>query len=126
MTQQSNTLPLSDIVNATRNPDEINLVDTIHGYLINAGLIQEADVFLNDPNISTIRNKINLLQRYVLNRYFTIQIYNAELTGVNVNGLEERYMLMPDGTDNEWLSMFRRRVVPFLIANRIPKKIFNM
>lgn len=123
MNNQTNSISLNEILHAPRDPNSLNLVNEIHQYLIDAGLIKQADFFINDLNIIGIKDKINIIQRYVLNRFFTIQIYNVEINNVAVNGYGERYVLMPDGTDSEWLSMFRRRVVPFLITHNLPKAI---
>ncbi len=117
MNQQ--TIPLNDIVNAPRDPNEVNLVLEVNQYLLNAGLIKESELFLNDPSIKLCINKINVFQRYVLNRYFNLQIYNVGLLK-NINTIDERYMLISDGEDKEWLSLFRKRVLPFCIEHRIP------
>lgn len=117
----NNSVSLQEIVNMPRTPDSLNLVDEVAQYLKNAGLIKECEYFLNTPDIVLIKDKINILQRHVLNRYFTLQIYNTEINNPSIDGYGERYVLIADGTDQEWLSLFRRRVVPFLVAHSLPK-----
>lgn len=126
-TQQQN--PLKDIFNAPRQDNQLNLVNEISNLLTANGLvIENNECFLAHIDIKIAVDKVNSVQRHIINRYFTLQLLAFEQSHDQVNGrlcttINERYHLIADGTDEEWLELFKRGVLPFLIGNRLPQKI---
>lgn len=129
MSNTSEGMTLKDIFNVPRQEGQPNLVDEISNMLRSVGLVQEADsCFLADIDIIIASTKTNSVQRHIINRFFTLQLLAFEQGHDAVNGrvcttIEQRYHLIADGTDEEWLDLFKRGVLPFLIENRLPQKI---
>lgn len=103
----------------TRRADEFDLVGAVRTTMLNAGLGQRIPEFF-DSNIYIIdaANKKPEVQRYLLNRYFNTQLMNAD-----ANSIDERFCLIPNGEIADWLRLFTDKVLPFIIANDLPKGI---
>lgn len=102
-----------------RQEGDIDLIAVVRQLLIENGLganIQE--VYDNHIHILEGNNKNPNVQKYLLNRYFMTQlmIYAHKSS-------EQRFCLIPNGTPQQWLELFKSSVIPFLIENNLPVKV---
>lgn len=101
---------------AERQPDEIDVLQEVRKILLMSGFTKEqVYLFDNDPTIINSQNKNSFTQRYLLNRYWTLQLQSAPN-----NSEQARYFLLPEGDIQEWLRCFRTVVVPFALENNLP------
>lgn len=99
----------------TRQADDIDLVQEVRTILINSGLAQNLQAFDSNRFIIEAATKPSSVQRYLLNRF-----WNQQLITCSAISIEERYCLIPDGAVQDWLMLFKEKVVPFLITNNLP------
>jgi hypothetical protein len=104
--------------NAPKPQGDIDLVSEIVNLLQEAGLNDRVNIFLNHKYVAEAKNKYSEVQRYLLNRYFSTQ-----LLLVPVSSDEERFCLIPNGSVQEWLTLFKLKIMPFLIGNNLPREI---
>jgi hypothetical protein len=98
---------------------DINLVTEVRNLLISAGLgVHVTQFYDQHPLIINSVDKVSNIQRFNLNRYWSIQ-----LMSVNTYSEEERYCLIPNGSNEDWLKLFQIKILPFLIANNLPTAI---
>ncbi len=98
---------------------DINLVTEVRNILMAAGLGQHVTQFYDPhPLIINSLDKVSNIQRFNLNRYWSIQ-----LMSVNTYSEEERYCLIPNGSNEDWLKLFQVKILPFLLANNLPTAI---
>ena len=104
---------------AARQPNEINVVNAVRDILVSSGLaIKVRDVFDQNPTIQAAQDKNASTQRYILNRYWTLQLQSS------VKDTEQlRFYLFPEGSVDDWLLSFRTAIVPFLLENDLPQPI---
>lgn len=99
-----------------REANDIDLIATVRGILAQSGLAHNLAAYDNNRFIQEGLNKPSKVQRYLLNRFWNHQLMVSQSISI-----EERYCLIPDGTHDQWLTLFRDKIVPFLIANNLPK-----
>ena len=105
--------------NETRAAGDIDLIGHVRQLLVEAGLSQQVVAgYDNNPNIMEGMNKRPDIQRYLLNRFWLFQLMNA-----NDISIEERYCLVPNGSIEEWIRLFKEKIIPFAIKNRLPVQI---
>lgn len=98
---------------------DIDLIEVIRGLLIESGLAANMmDSFDNHPLVVNSQNKISNVQRFNMNRYWSIQ-----LMSVNTCSEQERFCLIPNGDINEWITLFKDKILPFLVEHDLPKTI---
>ena len=104
----------------TEKPEgDINLVAEVRTLLHKAGLQNStAQHYDQHPLIHGSLDKISTVQRFNLNRYWSLQ-----LMATDKYSEEERYCLIPNGTNEDWLKLFEVKVMPFILANNLPKAI---
>ena len=104
---------------AEKAEGDIDLVAEVRNILTSAGLGNHASQFYdNHPLIINSQGKISNVQRFNLNRYWSIQMMS-----VNTYSEEERYCLIPNGSNEDWLKLFQSKILPFLMANNLPNAI---
>jgi hypothetical protein len=97
---------------------EINLLQSVRAMLFEAGLGQETVAFFdNDPYLLRVAQQPADAQRVMLNRYWNLQLLTKH------GSIEERYCLLPNGTFEDWLRLFKEKILPFLITHRLPTNI---
>lgn len=101
---------------AARQQNEIDVVQEVRTILLKSGFPKHViDMFDNDPTIVNATTKNAWTQRYLLNRYWTLQLQSAP-----ANSEQARYFLLPEGDIHEWLNCFQTVVIPFAIENKLP------
>lgn len=100
-----------------RGRGEIDLVAACRQALVDAGLLPEVQIgFDTHPNIVDASNRKPEVQRHVLN-----QFWNLQLLSTNANTYEVRYCLIPNGDVQDWLRLFKEKVVPAAVTHRLPR-----
>ncbi len=101
---------------AQRQPGEIDVVQEVRSILYKSGFPKHLiELFDNDQTIVNAASKNAFTQRYLLNRYWTLQLQSAP-----ANSEQARYFLLPEGDIQEWLNCFQTVVIPFAIENNLP------
>ena len=101
-----------------RQEGELDLVAEVRKALVESGLLQKViDAYDNNRFIVEASGKASSVQRFLLNRY-----WNQELIFSEKPSIEERYCLIPNGTVEDWLRLFKAKVLPFVIAHDLPIK----
>lgn len=104
---------------AEKPKDDCDLISIVRTMLINSGVATEAiNYYDNHPLIMSSLNKISHVQRFNLNRFWSVQL----MASTN-HSEEERYCLIPNGSNQEWLNLFESKILPFIIQNSLPKVI---
>lgn len=101
--------------NQQKPDNDIDLINEVRACMLSAGLGQRITAFDQDRFILEASGKESSVQRYLLNRYWTNQLLHAQRVSI-----EERYCLIPDGCVQDWLDLFKARVLPFIISNDLP------
>lgn len=73
--------------------------------------------FTTNHHIVEAQNKIPEVQRYLLNRYWALQLMQASRVSI-----DERYCLIPNGSLDDWKRLFETKVLPFVVNYG---KLFN-
>lgn len=95
------------------------LVREVRNSLFESGLGKEVEKFYDTDNyVKMAIGRPPEAQRTLLNRF-----WNLQLIAVNKNSIEERYCLIPTGDVNDWLRLFRGKIIPFLIEHRLPNSL---
>lgn len=95
---------------------DIDLVAEVRKLLNESGLqVEVANAYDTNRFVVEAVGKSSDVQRHLLNRFFAQQLVSAP-----TQSIEERYCLIPDGKIEDWLNLFRAKVLPFLIVNRLP------
>lgn len=98
---------------------DIDLIAEVRQHLVNSGLAQRAtEAFDNNHFIAEAANKPSTVQRFLLNRYWGMQLMQAGKPSI-----EERYCLIPNGEVSDWLKLFKEKILPFVIENNLPVSI---
>ncbi len=98
---------------------DLDLIAMVRGMLINVGLTNNTLAYFDThPLIINSINKISNVQRFNLNRFWALQLMSS-----NNHSEEERYCLIPNGSNEDWLKLFESKVLPFIIQNNLPKAI---
>lgn len=99
-----------------KNPNDMDLVAIVREDLISSGLANHLPTaYDNSRFIQEAVGKDSNVQRFLLNRYWTQQLMSAKQVSI-----EERYCLIPNGDVQDWLRLFRSKVLPFIIQNDLP------
>lgn len=102
-----------------RQPGDADLVQEIRQILVESGLglLAQANYdthrFIQEASV-----KRPEIQRFLINKFWHLQ-----LPSVDANSIEERFHLIDNGEDRDWLNMFRIKVVPFLVTHQLPRAI---
>jgi hypothetical protein len=95
---------------------DIDLVAEVRSILNSSGLGQRVkDAYDPDRFIIEAHGKRTDVQRYLLNRYWNQQLMQAKQPSI-----EERFCLIPNGEIEDWLRLFKSKIMPFVIQNDLP------
>jgi hypothetical protein len=104
---------------AVRNPHDIDLVSEVRRLLVEAGLEPQVVQHFDTHHLMVeAAPKIPEVQRYFLNRYWTLQLLASGL-----DTQDQRRCLLRDGKFTDWLGLFRDNILPFAILHRLPMDI---
>lgn len=104
-----------------KKPEEgdIDLVNLVRDILRESGLgMQVQAAYDVNTHIQQAIGKNMEAQRYLLNRYWNLQLLSCSDTS-----FEERYCLIPNGKIEDWVRLFKAKIIPFCIKNNLPKVI---
>lgn len=102
-----------------RLESDIDLIAIVRQILVEAGLYQNVvEHYDSNHYIYEALNKRPEVQRFLLN-----QFWNLQLMSVPVNTMNERFSLVPNGSLDEWLSLFQSTIVPFAVQHNLPRGI---
>jgi len=102
-----------------RELGETDLITEVRNCLISSGLLQNViTAYDNNRFIMEAKDKTSDVQRFLLNRYWSQQLMLS-----NSPSIEERYCLIPNGAIADWLSLFKDKILPFVIAHNLPSPI---
>ncbi len=101
-----------------RGPDEIDLCQEVKMLFINSGLGNKISILDNYINTNNIANKKPNIQRFYLNKFF-----NYQLILFANESIEQRSCLITDGTVNDWLRLFKTKIMPFMIEYDLPMNL---
>lgn len=100
-----------------RAPGDKDLIAIVRRELESAGLgLKLPAAYDNNRFIMDARDKTPVVQRHFLNRYWSLQIMSSPKPST-----EERFCLINDGTVEEWIVLFKAKILPFIIENDLPK-----
>lgn len=98
---------------------DVDLIQAVRDHLNNSGLNNRVTAFYDSNRfIIEARDKNSNAQRFLLNRYWSLQLMTSPKPST-----EERFCLIPNGTTEDWLKLFKNKVLPFVIENNLPVKI---
>lgn len=105
-------------IQAPKTLEHINLVEQV-GLLLRFTISPETEVtFLSDPMVKDVYNANDAYQRVILNRYFATMFYRFRANNpVNVTGVIP--LLINDGFSEDWLSLMKDYVIPFIKNNKV-------
>lgn len=92
------------------------LINEVNRILREAGLVKEADYFMQVPLVAVAVNLPDDYQKVNLNRFF-----NLQLMKLDVNTINQRYCLLNVGNTYAWLKSFVEGVLPTLMDHQLPK-----
>lgn len=104
---------------APRQDGELDLIEEVRSAMVAIGLGHNtATAYDTDPKIQTARMRNCNVQRFVLNQFWTLQLYSLPQ-----NTEELRRLLFPEGDILQWLQTFKEQVLPFAAKNNLPRLI---
>ena len=106
-----------DMFNQPRQVNDIDLVQMVRDQFIAFNRQDKLPVFDSHPIILDAVDKTPAIQRWLLNRYWFVQLANAPVPTLNV-----RLRLIPDGTEEEWFKQFTEHVFPFVVEHDLPTR----
>lgn len=106
------------------NNNKMELIDFIRLNLNGIFGNKYGDIFYNSPFISGSKGKGDGFQRVMINRFFNhlLLTYRARVDNPVHN---VTYMLVDDGTTEDWLQIFNTTVIPFLKDNMVFNVVYN-
>lgn len=100
----------------TQSTQSTNLIQSVRELLTLNGLEKNARAhFDTDSRLANAKDMDPISQRTALNRYWTLQLLAA-----SEDATEQRFCLTPGGTCEEWLALFKGKIIPFLVSNNLP------
>lgn len=102
-----------------RQPGDLDLVQIVRDTLVTYGLEEKLRLFYDtDDFILQARPKRPEIQRYMLNSYLALQLQMSRKDSMKI-----RYGLLPTGPFEDWISVFKEYIAPFMADQDLPKKI---
>lgn len=102
--------------NEPREEGDVDLVEEVRKILLSAGKEIDIDLYDNHEYVLEAKTKRPLVQRFILNKYWTLQILNIQ----NVDSIDVRFCLVNKGDVDKWLELFKTKVLTFIIAHDLP------
>lgn len=78
----------------------------------------ESQIFLNDPMIKSVWDNVPVVQLVALNRYFSNLLLKFRAKK-KISVHDTVYMLIKDGTIDDWYTSFSQNVGPFLKVHNV-------
>jgi len=79
---------------------------------------EAANELINSPYVASVVNNSETMQRIAINRYLTAAILKFRaVTNVDMSNL--LFMLVNDGTTEEWMDLFKKVILPTLKEYKI-------
>lgn len=108
-----------NIFTTPRAEGEVNLVAACRQLLVDAGLLLKVQANFDTNKYIIDASPLGLkAQRFLLNKYWSIQ-----LMSLDTDTQAERFCLLPNGTAEDWLNVFKDRVLPTIINSQLPGAI---
>lgn len=104
--------------------EKINLVDLISSNIKDSIGDEAYTCFNQDSMIVDAKDKIQVYQRVMINRYFTNLLFTFR-SKQNVPVHNTIYMLINDGNVEDWIGVFNRFVIPFVKDNKVFEVVYN-
>ena len=104
-----------NVFSQVRQPNDVNLVDTITQLMLEAGH-PDPRAWLSDPVIAEASSASPKLQQFLINRYWRIQ-----LGLVPENTTAERYCLVDDADLAVYTKLFADALVPAIVRLNLPR-----
>jgi len=110
--------------NMPPQPNDPNLVELIKLHLEAAEAPDEAQAFLSIPEIQNVMNLNPVSQRVIINRVLTTVL-------LKLRAMEETVvihmvpLLANDGLLEDWITLMKEFVIPFLVSNKVLTKVTN-
>ena len=105
-----------EVFTESRQESDICLVTTVRNMLAESGLLP--NVINNYDTCSYIQEAYKMRpegQRFLLNRF-----WNLQLLVIDKNTIDERFCLISNGEVSDWLRLFKEKILPCAILNRLP------
>lgn len=104
-----------------RLPDDYCFVTHIQTVMVTRGFSPETQTnFAEAKIVIDARQMRPIAQRVLMNRFFRTQMLSVR----ECDSINERSCLIDNGEYQDWMRLFEETVVPFLIQNCLPKKLF--
>ena len=120
MEQLIQNTPINPGIEAYSRPRldfEIDLIKDVRNLLVNAGLLNKVEAVYDTNRF--IQNALHAnaeVQRFALNRFWNLQLMQC-----SAQSTQERFCLISNGSVTDWFTLFREKVLPFIIANELPR-----
>ena len=102
-----------------RQDGDIDLVSFVRSVLLQYGLKEQLEQhFDTDGYILKAMNKRPEIQRYLINIYLTLQLMKSKKSSI-----EQRYGLLPAGPIEDWMTIFKEYIAPFMADEQLPVMI---
>lgn len=99
-----------------RTEGEPDLIGRLLDTMILLGFTTEQiSVFANDPTVTVAKERNSAVQRFVINRFWTTQLYIAP-----DNTEELRRLLFPEGDLLTWIGAVEQNILPFALSKGLP------
>lgn len=111
------------VYNRTARPDEMDLLAHVRGMLVEQlteGVV--ADLFDTDRHIRDAVGKNAHAQQFHLNQYFALQFMSAASQDIRESQLA-RYSLLTDARPDEWLMVFKQKILPTFLHFNLPVRL---
>lgn len=109
----------NNIFVSERQENDFNIVEEVRKILHSSGLAVECqNAFDTNQYIIDAQRIGPDGQRFLLNRY-----WNLQLLSLGVSSIEERFCLIESGNYSDWVRLFKSKIIPCLVKNRLPRVI---
>ena len=106
-----------ELYNAPRAPGDLNLVTLIADHIATKNK-DYSKRFLNNPDIKSIYDKNQVVQRIIINRLFITEllVYRS-VSGNIINNVLP--FIANDGYIEDWVTLMKEIILPYFITNNI-------
>lgn len=111
------------VYNRAARPDEMDLLAHVRELLVEQlteGVV--ADLFDTDRHVRDAVGKNAHAQQFHLNQYFALQFMSAASQDIRESQLA-RYSLLTDARPDEWLMVFKQKILPTFLHFNLPVRL---